>query len=42
MYAIMERLAIQAEELEKLQNEKSLRQLPSDRIIPYERVKACL
>ena len=30
MYDIMERLAIQAEELEKLQNEQSLRQLLSD------------
>ena len=30
MYDIMERMAIQAEELEKLQNEQSSRQLPSD------------
>ena len=30
MYAIMERSVIQAEELEKLQKEKSSRQLPSD------------
>ena len=39
MYAIMERTAIQAEELAKVMNEKSSRQLPSD--IKNDDIREC-